>query len=173
MRALLETLREEWVGLERAVTDVTHTIEQLARTDAACRRLVEIPGFGYLTASAMVASIGKGEMFRRGRDFAAWAGLVPRQHSTGGRPTLLGISKRGNNYLRRLLITEHERSTDWPIAPDYHRDGGWTRLISVRPRTSPSSPWPTSWREPPGRCWCAGMRIARSDQRTPRPKNIP
>src|SRR5687768_16726318 len=52
----------------------------------------------------MVASIGKGDMFRRGRDFAAWAGLVPRQHSTGGRSTLLGISKRGNNYLRRMLI---------------------------------------------------------------------
>jgi transposase len=104
MRTLLASLRQEWEELERGVQQATRTIEQLARTDAACQRLVAIPGFGYLTASAMVASIGKGEMFRRGRDFAAWAGLVPRQHSTGGRPTLLGISKRGNNYLRRMLI---------------------------------------------------------------------
>jgi transposase len=104
MRALLASLRLEWQGLERAVNEATDTIEQLAKADAAGRRLVDIPGFGYLTASAMVASIGKGDMFRRGRDLAAWAGLVPRQHSTGGRPTLLGISKRGNNYLRRMLI---------------------------------------------------------------------
>lgn len=104
MRTLLHSLREEWEHLEQAVRDATTRIERLARTDAACQRLVDIPGFGYLTASAMVASIGKGTMFRRGRDFAAWVGLVPRQHSTGGRPTLLGISKRGHHYLRRMLI---------------------------------------------------------------------
>lgn len=63
-----------------------------------------VPGVGALTATAVVAAVGTGGAFRSGRDFAAWLGLVPRQHSTGGRPTLLGISKRGSGYLRRLLI---------------------------------------------------------------------
>jgi transposase len=63
-----------------------------------------IPGFGPLAATALLAAAGDGRQFRRGRDLAAWLGLAPREHSTGGKTTLLGISKRGNRYLRRLLI---------------------------------------------------------------------
>lgn len=83
---------------------MTGEIEHIARLDAACQRLMTIPGIGALSATAIVAAIGTGAAFRSGRDFAAWLGLVPRQHSTGGKPTLLGISKRGSSYLRRLLI---------------------------------------------------------------------
>ena len=101
---LLERLREEWHALETSIHELTKQIERIAKQDAACQRLVEIPGFGALSATALVAAIGKGTMFRKGRDVAAWLGLVPRQQTTGGKPTLLGISKRGNTYLRRLLL---------------------------------------------------------------------
>jgi transposase len=63
-----------------------------------------IPGIGPLTATAIIAAVGNGAAFRKGREFAAWVGLVPRQHSTGGKQTLLGISKRGNCYLRKLFV---------------------------------------------------------------------
>src|SRR5690606_2149865 len=69
-----------------------------------CQRLGQVPGIGPLTATAMVASVGDARNFRNGRELAAWLGLVPRQHSSGGKPTLLGISKRGDIYLRTLLI---------------------------------------------------------------------
>ena len=79
-------------------------VEQIASLDPACQRLRQIPGVGPLIATAVVASIGNGAAFRRGRDFASWLGLVPRQYSTGGKAKLLGISKRGNSYLRKILI---------------------------------------------------------------------
>ena len=75
-----------------------------ARTDEAARRLTSIPGIGVLGATALVAAVGDGEAFRRARDVPAWLGLVPRQMTTGGKPRLLGITKRGNPYLRMLLI---------------------------------------------------------------------
>jgi transposase len=74
------------------------------RENEASRKLEKIPGIGALTASALVASVGNASCFADGRQMAAWLGLVPRQHSTGGKPTLLGISKRGDTYLRMLLI---------------------------------------------------------------------
>jgi transposase len=76
----------------------------MARDDEAARRLVKIPGIGTINATALVAAIGDATAFKRGRDMAAWLGLVPRQMTTGGRPRLLGISKRGNRYLRKNLI---------------------------------------------------------------------
>ena len=81
-------------------------------------RLAAIPGVGSITATALAASVGDARLFKSGRHMAAWLGLVPRQHSTGGKPTLLGISKRGDTYLRTLLIhgaravTSRNRSTD-------------------------------------------------------------
>src|SRR6266566_7078379 len=69
-----------------------------------CRRLDAIRGVGPLTATALIAAVGNGAAFRKGRGFAAWVGLVPREHSTGGKQKLLGISKRGNCYLRRLFV---------------------------------------------------------------------
>ena len=104
MQRIIEHLRNEWRTLEDAIRDLTRQITVIARQDAACQRLIEIPGFGALSATALVAAIGKGTTFRKGRDLAAWLGLVPLQKTTGGKPTLLGISKRGNGYLRRLLL---------------------------------------------------------------------
>jgi transposase len=104
MQLIIERLRAEWRMLEESIRDLTRQITAIARADAACQRLVEIPGFGALSATALVAAIGKGTTFRKGRDLAAWLGLVPLQKTTGGKPTLLGISKRGNGYLRRLLL---------------------------------------------------------------------
>src|SRR5258706_12589876 len=79
-------------------------VERIASSDAACERLRQIPGIGPLVATAIVASIGNGAAFRKGREFAAWLGLLPKQHSTGGKVRLYGISKRGNCYLRKILI---------------------------------------------------------------------
>ena len=86
------------------MVDLNHEVEQIAPTDAACLRLRQIPGIGPLVATAIVASIGNGAAFHKGREFAAWMGLVPKQYSTGGETKLYGISKRGNNYLRKILI---------------------------------------------------------------------
>ena len=104
IRHLIDQLRAEWCTLEDSIRDLTRQVTQIARQDAVCQRLIEIPGFGALSATALVAAIGKGTTFRKGRDLAAWLGLVPLQKTTGGKPTLLGIRKRGNGYLRRLLL---------------------------------------------------------------------
>jgi transposase len=79
-------------------------VEQIASSDPACQRLRQIPGIGPLIATAIVAAIGNGAAFHKGREFASWLGMVPRQHSTGGKARLFGISKRGNRYLRKILI---------------------------------------------------------------------
>jgi transposase len=104
MRQLLDELWREWKSLEDQIEAMSQRIERIADQDAACQRLQQIPGVGPLVATATVAAIGNGSAFVRGRDFAAWLGLVPRQHSTGGKAKLLGISKRGNPYLRRLFL---------------------------------------------------------------------
>jgi len=104
LRWLLDQLWQEWKQMEIDVKTITDEIERLGQEDERCRRLRQIPGFGPLVSTAMVAAIGNGAAFRRGRDFAAWVGVVPRQYSTGGRQKLFGMSKRGNVYLRRLLI---------------------------------------------------------------------
>ena len=104
MKAILSQLWDEWRQLEQDVGAVTKEIEAIAAADPACRRLLSIPGVGPLVATALVAAVADGTGFKRGRDLAAWLGLVPRQHSTGGKPMLLGMSKRGNSNLRRLFI---------------------------------------------------------------------
>ena len=104
MRALLGELWNEFKTLDQRVVAVSQQIEALAAGDETARRLTSIPGIGALSATALLAAVGDGKQFRRGRDLAAWLGLVPKQYSTGGKPTLLGISKRGNPYVRRLLI---------------------------------------------------------------------
>jgi transposase len=83
---------------------MTQRLTRLSRDLDACQRLREMEGIGPLNATALVAALGNGHDFRNGRQVAAWLGLVPRQHSSGGKTRLSGISKRGNGYLRRLLI---------------------------------------------------------------------
>jgi transposase len=92
---------------------------------------MSVPGIGELTASAIVSSVGCPQNFKRGRDLAAWIGLVPAQHSTGGRTKLLGISKRGNPYLRRLLI-HGARTAKLHLDRDKDRLGPWLNKAEAR-----------------------------------------
>lgn len=104
MRQLVGELRVEWKELDAKITALNGEFVELARHDAATRRLTSIPGVGALNATALIAAVGNASSFARARDLGAWLGLVPRQYSTGGKARLLGISKRGNTYLRTLLI---------------------------------------------------------------------
>ena len=104
MRNLVAMLWSEWKDLELQLVEMNDEVERIASTDAACLRLRQIPGIGPLVATAIVAAIGNGAAFHKGREFAAWLGIVPRQYSTGGKARLGGISKRGNGYLRKILI---------------------------------------------------------------------
>jgi transposase len=104
LRMLLAQLQGELRQLQSQIEEADTLIGKAAGDHEACRRLMAIPGVGPVTATAVVASIGNGAEFRKGRSFAAWLGLVPEQRSTGGKQKLLGISKRGNSYLRKLLV---------------------------------------------------------------------
>jgi transposase len=101
---LLADMLEQWRDLDRRIEAFDDEFAEMARADPAARRLATIPGIGVLNATAMVAAVGDAATFGRARDLAAWLGLVPRQATTGGRPRLLGITKRGSKYLRKLLI---------------------------------------------------------------------
>ncbi|EQD66539.1 transposase IS116/IS110/IS902 family protein [mine drainage metagenome] len=103
-RALVQRLLEHLQALGRQVEEVEAQIQSWHRSNALSSRLAHVPGIGPLTASALVASLGDAKNFDSGRQVAAWLGLVPRQHSSGGKSNLLGISKRGDRYLRTLLI---------------------------------------------------------------------
>lgn len=103
-RALLQRLGEHLKALGQHVEDLEEQVHAWHRENAASQKLAQVPGIGPITASALVASIGDAKNFQNGRQLAAWLGLVPRQHSSGGKQTLLGISKRGDVYLRTLLI---------------------------------------------------------------------
>lgn len=104
IRQLVEDLRAEWRFLDERIARFDAEFVQMARTDAAARRLATIPGIGTINATALAAAVGDAKAFARGRDMAAWLGLTPRQMTTGGKPRLLGVSKRGNRYLRKNLI---------------------------------------------------------------------
>jgi len=104
MVRVIESLTEDWRRLDERVDHLSTEITALARQDAGCERLMSVPGIGPIISSAMVAAIGTGEVFSKGRDFAAWLGLVPKQISTGDRTILGKISKRGNRYLRVLFV---------------------------------------------------------------------
>ena len=104
MARVIEELADDWRRLDERIEGLSSEIEALARQDSGCERLMSVPGIGPTISSAMVAAIGTGEAFSKGRDFAAWLGLVPRQISTGDRTILGKISKRGNRYLRVLFV---------------------------------------------------------------------
>ena len=103
-RQLAARLGAHLKQLDRQVSELEGQIQRWQRENEASRRLAQIPGIGPMTASALVATIGDAKQFKNARQLAAWLGLVPRQHSSGGKPMLLGISKRGDAYLRTLLI---------------------------------------------------------------------
>ncbi len=103
-RQLLDALYDDLCTLEARIEELTRLIERNVRANPEARRLLEIPGVGPLTASALLATVGDARQFRNGRQMAAFLGLVPRQHSSGGKAKLLGIHKRGDSYLRGLLV---------------------------------------------------------------------
>lgn len=104
MRNLIERLTENLKEMNRQAKELEAQIQLWHRENEASRKLAEIPGLGPITASAIVATVGDAREFKNGRQLAAWMGLVPRQHSSGGKQNLLGISKRGDTYLRTLMI---------------------------------------------------------------------
>lgn len=104
MSDIIVGLYEDWLWLDERIESTTKEIEEISRQEPNCHRVKSVPGIGPLISTAMVAAIGTGEAFERGRDFGAWLGLVPRQYSTGGRPILGRISKRGSKYLRSLFV---------------------------------------------------------------------
>jgi transposase len=122
---VIETLREQYARLgvlDEQIGQIERRLRQWQREDSATRRIAAIPGVGLLSATAAVATMGDPKAFRSGREFAAWLGLVPRQTGTGGRVRLLGISKRGDRYLRTLLIhgaravlTSSKSHPEWSI----------------------------------------------------------
>ena len=104
MILLVADARAPWGELDRRIAAFDAEFVRWAKENEDARRLATIPGVGAIVASALIAAVGHAESFDHGRDLAAWLGLVPRQLTTGGKPKLLGISKRGNRYLRRQLI---------------------------------------------------------------------
>jgi transposase len=131
MRNLLALLWNEWKDLELQIEEMNDEVERIASSDAACIRLRQIPGIGPLVATAIVAAIGNGAAFHKGREFAAWLGIVPRQYSTGGKARLYGISKRGNNYLRKILI-HGARAVVLRSKRDRIAIGGWMTALEAR-----------------------------------------
>ena len=131
LRWLLDRLWQEWKQTEMDIKTITDEIESISNEDARCRQLRQIPGFGPLVSTATVAAIGNGAAFRRGRDFAAWVGVVPRQFSTGGKQKLYGISKRGNVYLRRMLI-HGARAVLLRVKYDTGGFGQWVHRLAQR-----------------------------------------
>jgi transposase len=133
---IVTDLAGDWRQLDERIEVVTDEIETLAKSDDNCRRVMTVPGIGPIISSAMVAAIGNGAAFARGRDYSAWLGLVPKQMSTGDRTILGRISKRGNCYLRMLFMQAARvillRPANWPK----HSFGDW--LIRAAQRLHPN-----------------------------------
>jgi len=129
-RLLIQRLVDHLKELDRQVGELETEIQLWHRDNAASQKLAKIPGIGPMTASAMVASIGDARNFKDGRQLAAWLGIVPRQHSTGGKSTLLGISKRGDTYLRTLLI--HGARAVIRVAERKPDAGPWLKSLLAR-----------------------------------------
>ena len=131
MRMLVADMQAQWQELDRRIAAFEAEFVSYARESTEARCLISIPGVGVITATALIAAVGKAEAFKHGRDLAAWLGLVPRQSTTGGKPRLMGISKRGNTYLRKLLIhgaraaLPHVAERDTPL-------GRWVKSLLAR-----------------------------------------
>jgi transposase len=132
MSDLIVGLYEDWLWLDERIETLTNEIEQISHREANCKRLMSIPGVGPMISTAVVAAIGTGEAFERGRDFGAWLGLVPRQYSTGGKSILGRISKRGSRYLRTLFIQAANVILMRPQNWEQFSFGAW--LTAAQPR---------------------------------------
>ena len=131
MRNLINVLWSEWKLIEQQLEELNDELERICAADAGCTRIRQIPGVGPVVATAIVAAIGNGAAFHKGREFAAWLGIVPRQYSTGGKANLLSISKRGNVYLRKILI-HGARAAVLRIKRDRAPIGAWLDRLDAR-----------------------------------------
>lgn len=132
MADLIIGLYEDWLWLDERIETITGEIEKVAQQEPNCRLLMSIPGVGPIISTALVASIGDGEAFERGRDFGAWLGLVPKQYSTGGRSILGRISKRGDKYLRMLFIQAARVLLMRPHTWERYSFGPWLQQAAPR-----------------------------------------
>ena len=147
MRELLGEMAERLRMLDDRLRQYDQRIARICQQDERCRRRVKVEGVGPLVATAVVAAIGNARQFTNGRELSAWLGRVPREHSSGKRTTLLGISKRGNRYLRTLLIHGARAATR---VAERKRDARSIRLSRLKPEAGPTWrrwPWPTRTRE--------------------------
>jgi transposase len=131
IRSLLEDMMLRWKAFDERIAAFDAEFAAEAKQNEAARRLTSIPGIGALNATALVAAIGDAQTFARGRDLAAWLGLVPRQATTGGKPCLLGITKRGSKYLRKMLI-QGARAALPTLSRSNTRLGEWLRGLLAR-----------------------------------------
>ena len=132
LRGPISGLYEDWILLDERIDTIASEIEKISEKEANCQRLMSIPGIGPLISTAVVAAVGAGEAFERGRDFGAWLGLVPRQYSTGGRSILGRISKRGSKYLRTLFIQAANVILMRPHNWERFSFGAWLRNAAQR-----------------------------------------
>jgi transposase len=135
MRRILVTVFDELRELELRLSGLNREIDAIAARSDTARRLMTIPGIGPLAATALLAAAGSGRQFGKARDMAAWLGLVPREHSTGGKTTLLAISRRGNKYLRRMLC-HGARSCVVHLDRSRDRIGAWLDRLGARMHTN-------------------------------------
>ncbi|OSM06270.1 putative transposase IS116/IS110/IS902 family protein [Magnetofaba australis IT-1] len=149
-RVILEDERDELAHLDERIGKYEREIEALAKAEPQCRLLMTIPGVGPITATALLASVGDVRAFKNGRELSAWIGLVPNQHSTGGKAWLTGISKRGNGYLRTLLIhgaraalrvceNKPDRRSQWAVSVSERR--GANRAVVALANRMARSAW--------------------------------
>ena len=131
IQLLIEDMLTRWMALDERIAAFDAEFAAEVKRDEAARRLTSIPGIGALNATALVAAVGNAETFARGRNLAAWLGLDPRQATTGGKPRLLGITKRGSKYLRKMLI-QGARSALPTLSRSNTRLGRWLRSLLAR-----------------------------------------
>ena len=131
IQLLIEDMLTRWLALDERIMAFDSEFAAEVKRDEAAHRLTSIPGIGPLNATALVAAVGDAETFARGRNLAAWLGLVPRQATTGGKPRLLGITKRGSKYLRKMLI-QGARAALPTLSRSNTRLGQWLRNLLAR-----------------------------------------
>jgi transposase len=125
-------LYDEFRSLETRLAYYDEKLAAIGRAHPECQRLQTIPGIGPISATAILAAVSDATQFKNGRQFSAWLGLVPREHSTGGKPRLLGISKRGNSYLRKLLVHGARATLRWVDSKQDDRSRWLKALIARR-----------------------------------------
>ena len=171
-RASIIVLAAQLEALQTLIGSIEKRIKMQHRSNEASQRVETIPGIGVLGATAIVATAADPTVFRSGRDFAAWIGLVPRQDSTGGKQKLGPISKQGGRYLRRILVVgaiavlrrAQENPGKYP----------WLTQLPARRPFKVVARSPTKWRARPGRCWSRAAPIGRlSLRKLPNPDHAP